>query len=85
MISFFFAIIGLIIILSVIYTVFLKDDTKSTIPFFIEKKDLWQDGEVLKYYYHGSWHEAIAKDKYKVYIFDKASGQIIGVPYDEDA
>lgn len=38
MISFFFAVIGLIIILSVIYTVFFKDDSKSTIPLFIEKK-----------------------------------------------
>lgn len=84
MISFFFSVIGLIIILSIIHTVFLENIDGPTIPTSIEESDLWQDGETLKYYYHGCWHEAIAKDKNKVYIFDEINDQVVGVPFKED-
>lgn len=83
MISFFFAVIGLIIILCVIHAVFIKDN-ESFIPTSISNSDLWQDGETLKYYYHGRWYEAVAKDKNKVYIYDETKGEVIGVPFRKD-
>ena len=85
MISFFFAVIGLIIIACVIHMAFIKGNKELFIPVSIGESDLWQDGEVLKYYYHGRWYEAVAKDANKVYIFDEANGQLIGVPYDKNA
>lgn len=84
MISFFFAVIGLIIIFSIIHTVFIKDNKDSFIPTSLGESDLWQDGETLKYYYHGQWYEAVAKDANKVYIYNEMTDKVVGVPYRED-
>jgi hypothetical protein len=84
MISFFFIVIGLIIILSIIHTVFIKDNKDSFIPASLGESDLWQDGETLKYYYHGQWYEAVSRDANKVYIYDEINNRMVGIPFRED-
>lgn len=84
MISFFFALIGLIIVLCVINMVLTKDNNESVIPASIGESDLWQDGETLKYYYHGQWYEAVARDANKVYVYDEINDRVVGVPFKED-